>query len=103
MRLGNIVRNTATAGQAEKQAKNQAKNIEGTAMTLSRRQFLKLASAAAAGLAGPRLARADAYPSRSVRVIVPFTPGGPTDLFARLITPKLSEQMGQQFYIENAA
>jgi len=97
MRLGNIVRNTATAGQA----KNQAKNIEGNAMTLYRRQFLKLASAAAAGLAGPRLARADAYPSRSVRVIVPFTPGGPTDLFARLITPKLSEQMGQQFYIEN--
>jgi tripartite-type tricarboxylate transporter receptor subunit TctC len=71
-------------------------------MMLYRRHFLQLAGAAAAGLAGPRLARADdSYPSRSVRVIVPFTPGGPTDLFARLITAKLSEQMGQQFYIEN--
>jgi tripartite-type tricarboxylate transporter receptor subunit TctC len=70
-------------------------------MTLYRRQFLLAAGAAAAGLAGPRIARAEAYPTRSVRVIVPFTPGGPTDLFARLITPKLSEQMGQQFYVEN--
>jgi len=70
-------------------------------MKLHRRQFLQLAGAAAAGLAAPRLARAESYPTHSVRVIVPFTPGGPTDLFARLIAPKLSEQMGQQFYIEN--
>jgi len=70
-------------------------------MTLYRRQFLGLAGAAAAGLAGARLAHAENYPSRSVRVIVPFTPGGPTDLFARLIAAKLSEQTGQQFYIEN--
>ncbi len=70
-------------------------------MTLHRREFLTLAGAAAAGVAAPRIARAETYPSHSVRVIVPFTPGGPTDLFARLITPKLSEQMGQQFYIEN--
>ncbi len=71
------------------------------AMTLRRRQFLHLAGAAAAALAAPRIAAAQAYPARPVRVIVPFTPGGPTDLFARLIAPKLSEQMGQQFYIEN--
>ena len=70
-------------------------------MTLHRRNFLQLAGAAAAGIAAPTLARAQAWPSRSVRVIVPFTPGGPTDLFARLIAPKLSEQLGQQFYIEN--
>jgi tripartite-type tricarboxylate transporter receptor subunit TctC len=70
-------------------------------MTLHRRRFLTLAGTAAAGIAAPRVARAETYPSHSVRVIVPFTPGGPTDLFARLITPKLSEQMGQQFYIEN--
>jgi tripartite-type tricarboxylate transporter receptor subunit TctC len=70
-------------------------------MTLVRRQFLRLAGAAAAGLAAPRIALAQAYPSRAVRVIVPFTPGGPTDLFARLIAPKLSDQLGQNFYIEN--
>jgi tripartite-type tricarboxylate transporter receptor subunit TctC len=70
-------------------------------MTLPRRRFLRLAGAAAAGLAAPRIAQAQGYPTRSVRMIVPFLPGGPTDLFARLIAPKLSEQMGQQFYVEN--
>jgi tripartite-type tricarboxylate transporter receptor subunit TctC len=70
-------------------------------MTLPRRTFLRLAGATAAGLAVPRIARAQAYPTRAVRMIVPFLPGGPTDLFARMIAPKLSEQMGQQFYVEN--
>src|SRR5689334_5689614 len=70
-------------------------------MTLRRRQFLHLIGAAAASLAFPRVAAAQALPARSVRVIVPFTAGGPTVLFARLIAPKLSGQMGQQFYIEN--
>ena len=70
-------------------------------MTFHRRQFLQLGGAAAVGLAAPPIALAQAWPSRAVRVIVPFTPGGPTDLFARLIAPKLSDQMGQQFYIEN--
>jgi tripartite-type tricarboxylate transporter receptor subunit TctC len=67
-------------------------------MTLNRRHFVQVA---AAGLAAPRLARAETYPARAVRMIVPFLPGGPTDLFARLIAPKLAEQMGAQFYIEN--
>ena len=66
-------------------------------MTLPRRRFLRLAGATAASLAAPRLVRAQGYPTRSVRMIVPFLPGGPTDLFARMIAPKLSEQMGQQF------
>jgi len=70
-------------------------------MTIYRRQFLQLAGAAAAGLAAPRLAFAQTYPARAVRVIVPFTAGGPTDLFARLLSGKLSQQMGQQFYVEN--
>lgn len=70
-------------------------------MTFRRRQFLHLAGAAVTALMLPRLASAEAYPTRPVRVIVPFTPGGPTDLFARLIAPKLAEQLGQQFYIEN--
>jgi tripartite-type tricarboxylate transporter receptor subunit TctC len=70
-------------------------------MTLRRRQFLHLAGAAAAGLAVARIARAQSYPTRSVRVIVPFAPGGPTDVFSRLMAQKLSEQTGNQFYIEN--
>jgi tripartite-type tricarboxylate transporter receptor subunit TctC len=72
-------------------------------MSLDRRNFLHLAgAAAAAGIAAPGVARAQAaWPARPVRVIVPFTPGGPTDLFARLIAAKLGDQMGQQFYVEN--
>src|SRR5207244_12326689 len=50
---------------------------------------------------GSRIARAQSYPTRQVRVVVPFAPGGPTDIFARLIVQKLSEQFGKQFYIEN--
>ena len=46
-------------------------------------------------------AAADNYPSRPVRVIVPFAPGGPTDVTARLIVNKLAEQTGKQFYVEN--
>jgi tripartite-type tricarboxylate transporter receptor subunit TctC len=70
-------------------------------MTLRRRQFLHFAGAVAAGLAVPRSARAQSYPTRSVRVIVPFAPGGPTDVFSRLMAQKLSEQTGNQFYVEN--
>jgi tripartite-type tricarboxylate transporter receptor subunit TctC len=44
-----------------------------------------------------------AYPDHPVKVIVPFAAGGPTDIVARLITQKLSEKLGQQFYIENVA
>ncbi len=42
-----------------------------------------------------------AYPTRSVKIIVPFAAGGPTDLIARIIAQKLSESLGKQFYVEN--
>src|SRR5260221_12243442 len=74
-------------------------------MQLPRRRFLRLAAGLPACLAAlpaaPRIARAETYPSQPVRVIVPFAPGGPTDLFARLIANKMSEQTGKSFYIEN--
>ena len=65
-----------------------------------RRQFL-LAAAAAALPALSRTARAQAYPSRPVRWIVPFGPAGATDITARLIGQWLSERLGQPFVIEN--
>lgn len=70
-------------------------------MELPRRRFLRLAGVAAALPATSRMARAQTYPARPVRVIVGFAPGGPTDVFARLICQKLSENLGKQFYIEN--
>jgi tripartite-type tricarboxylate transporter receptor subunit TctC len=51
----------------------------------------------------PAGAWAQAWPSRPVRIIVPFQPGGSTDIFARLAAQKLTEHFGKQFYIENIA
>jgi tripartite-type tricarboxylate transporter receptor subunit TctC len=70
-------------------------------MKPSRRRFLHLAASTAALPALPRIAHAQTYPARPVRMIVAFAPGGPTDLFGRLIAQKLSAHFGQQFYIEN--
>src|SRR5215470_17623760 len=70
-------------------------------MKLPRRNFLHLAAGAAALPAVTHVARAQAYPSRPVRVIVPFTPAGDTDLVARVMGQWLSERVGQQFIVEN--
>jgi tripartite-type tricarboxylate transporter receptor subunit TctC len=68
----------------------------------TRRQMLGLVLGASACLAsGAALAQSGPYPSRPVRLIVPFTPGGTTDIFARLVGEKLSQSLGQQFVIEN--
>jgi tripartite-type tricarboxylate transporter receptor subunit TctC len=70
-------------------------------MILPRRRFLRLAAGAAALLAVSPIARAQAYPTRPVRLIVPFGPAGASDITARLIGQWLSERLGQQFVIEN--
>ena len=66
-----------------------------------RRQFLHLAAGAAALPAFSRIARAQAYPLKPVRVIVPFPAGNATDIVARLIGQRLSERLGQSFVIDN--
>jgi tripartite-type tricarboxylate transporter receptor subunit TctC len=70
-------------------------------MKFPRRQFLHLAVGAAALPAVSRIAIAQTYPSRPVRIIVPFPPAGNNDLVARLIGQWLSERLGQQFIIDN--
>jgi tripartite-type tricarboxylate transporter receptor subunit TctC len=70
-------------------------------MKLPRRTFLHLAAGAAALPAVSRIARAQAYPMRPVRIIVPFGSAGATDIVARLIGQWLSERLGQPFVIEN--
>jgi tripartite-type tricarboxylate transporter receptor subunit TctC len=72
-------------------------------MKLHRRQFLHLSGAALAGIAMRPTAWAQGYPERAVRVIVPYAPGGPTDIIARLVALKLSDRVGKQFYVENIA
>jgi len=70
-------------------------------MKFPRRTFLQLAVGAAALPAVPRISRAQAYPSRPVRIVVGFAAGGATDIQARLMGQWLSERLGQQFIIDN--
>src|SRR5215470_15491080 len=68
---------------------------------MERRTFVRLAMGAAALPAVSRFAQAQSYPSRPVRIIVGFPPGGATDIQARLMGQWLSDRLGQQFIIEN--
>src|SRR3954452_5209775 len=72
-------------------------------MGFPRREFFHLAMGAAASPAMPPLSRAQAYPSRPVRIVVGFAAGGATDIQARLMGQWLSDRLGQQFIIENRA
>jgi tripartite-type tricarboxylate transporter receptor subunit TctC len=66
-----------------------------------RRQFFHLAAGAAALPAVPRIARAQAYPTQPIRLVVGYPPGGPVDVAARIIAPRLSGRLGQPVIIEN--
>jgi tripartite-type tricarboxylate transporter receptor subunit TctC len=70
-------------------------------MKISRRKFLHLAAGSTALPALPRTARAQAYPSRPVRIIVPYAAAGPNDIVARVVCQWMSEHLGQPFVIEN--
>src|SRR2546430_5906532 len=70
-------------------------------MKLPRRRFLQLAASAVALSPVSRTAWAQAYPTRPVRLIVPFPAGGQIDIVARLIGQWLSERLGQQFFVDN--
>jgi tripartite-type tricarboxylate transporter receptor subunit TctC len=70
-------------------------------MHLPRRFFLRLAGAGTVATVFSRVVSALDYPNHSVRIIVGFPPGGPTDIFARLISQWLSDTLGQPFVVEN--
>ena len=70
-------------------------------MKFPRRRFLRLAAGAAGLPAATRLATAETYPSRPVRLIVGAVPGSAPDVIARLIAQSLAERIGQSFIIEN--
>jgi tripartite-type tricarboxylate transporter receptor subunit TctC len=70
-------------------------------MNFPRRRFLRLATAAIALPAVSRLAAAQSYPTRPVRIVSGYPPGGINDIYARLIGQWLSERLGQQFIVEN--
>jgi tripartite-type tricarboxylate transporter receptor subunit TctC len=72
-------------------------------MRLPRRRFLHIAAGFSALSIFSGRAGAQSYPVRTVRVIVPYSPGGPTDVCARLVAQKLSDRLGKQFYVEDIA
>lgn len=67
------------------------------------RNVIAIAALAVFSLAGVSSAHAQQYPSKPVRIIVPFVPGGTVDLVARVLAQRLTEQLGQQFLVENRA
>jgi tripartite-type tricarboxylate transporter receptor subunit TctC len=77
------------------------KFIEGHIMKLPRRQFLHLAAGVAALPAVSRIARAQAYPSRPITLVVPIAPGGANDVIGRILAPGMKASLGQTIIIEN--
>src|SRR5499433_3467775 len=70
-------------------------------MEFRRRRFLRLTAAAVAGLFASPLAWAQDYPTRAVTIVVPFTPGGSTDIIARMLAQRLEQRLGKSFVVEN--
>lgn len=81
--------------------RNAAEIQRENAMTFPRRQFLRLAGAAVALPAVSRVARAQAYPARQIRLIIGYPPGGSADTTARLVSQWLGERLGQSVIVES--
>jgi tripartite-type tricarboxylate transporter receptor subunit TctC len=96
-----IVSTSRRTQRRQIEARPQGRPLRVKATKLPRRQFLHLAAGAAALPAASRIARAQTYPTKPVRLIVGFAAGGTTDITARLIGQWLSDRLGQQFIIEN--
>src|SRR5438034_725906 len=94
-------RTTLSCSPAPTRYSSDVRREGGSKMKLPRRNFLHLAAGAAALPAVSRIAGAQAYPTRPVRIIAPTGPAGAPDILARLIAPWLSERLGQQFVVEN--
>ena len=72
-------------------------------MTIARRRFLRLAASGAVLSANVGIARAQAFPTRSITIVNPFAAGGPTDIVARVLAEKMREPLGQSVVVENVA
>lgn len=73
-------------------------------LSIPRRRLVAVASLAAALLGAGSIAQAqDTWPTKTVRIVVPFAPGGTTDILARAVAPELSKAFGQQFIVDNRA
>src|SRR5258705_2027269 len=99
--MGNTSVSLVLPMPADGSALNRVPGQETVMNRLPRRQFLHLAAGAVALPAISRIARAQAYPSRPVRIIVGYVAGGGADVGARLLGQWLSERFGQPFIIEN--
>src|SRR5262249_51479546 len=96
----------AIEGALRSRARTVARRIpEGGMICRRQRESIKLKvivlGLAAIVTAGASFAQTSGYPNRPVKMIAPFAPGGPVDAVARVLAPKLSEGLGQQFYVEN--
>src|SRR5262245_48253084 len=99
--LGGLLACCRPAKLASQSRSGIASHRSRNSMDRQRRRFLRLAATAAALPAASRLAGAQTYPSRPVRVIVPYAPAGSPDILGRLIGQWLSERLGQPFFVDN--
>jgi len=94
-------RNEADGRKERRPLHRRPNRLRTIIMKLPRRKFLHLAASAVVLPALSHVASAQAYPTRPVRIIVPFAAGGGSDVIARLVAQKLTESLGKQFYVEN--